>query len=80
MSLADRERIRRGNLNDLWIYNEEDDEWQEEVSQNTPPSAREGQKSAAIDGKLYIFSGKSGGVELTDLWRYDPTKQAVGIG
>ena len=58
--------------NDLWIWDEAGQIWSE-VAQTNPPPARYSHVAAALDRKMYVFSGEDGaGGFLDDLWCYDP--------
>jgi N-acetylneuraminic acid mutarotase len=62
----------RSECDSLFAFNLETEKYVPEIPADISPWARKYQKSATIDGKMYVFSGKSGDVELTDLWCWDP--------
>ena len=59
-------------LNELWIYNEGNNDWLKKTTTNAP-SSREYHAASKKNGKMYVFGGKTATGAAVDLWEYDPS-------
>lgn len=65
--------------NEVWQYN--GTAWQQVTVTGPQPQARSGHSMVhdPVDGRLLMFGGDGGGVNLADLWAFDFTGPATGV-
>jgi len=60
----------RAIINEFWIYNKDNSEWEKEELDNPPP--RCGHAAVKNNGKMIIPFGQGTSGLLSDIWQYDP--------
>jgi len=61
-------------INELWAYNEDNSEWEEEELDNPPP--RRSHAAVEHNNKMIVLFGEGQSGLLSDIWEYDPSNNS----